>query len=141
MDFTLSQVKALTHFIEPFESTGFRFSTYSPPVQDKDGYWCSGHNAVSLTGDAFVQALIDNGWGTVNFDWPTFVNGPEYRGLVKAPDGFDDATSEQIAKVITSILRRDRFADGWLTSAFEDGTVLRMLKRLKVIETEMEVRS
>lgn len=138
MNFSLNQITSLTSFIDSFEDPAFQFSVNWPAVKDSDGYWVSGHTVINPVGRAFVKALIDNGWGIVNFDWGTFVNSSEYQELMMVPNGFNQATPEQIAKVITSILRSDRFSPGWLDNSVNDGTVLRILQRLKMIESQIE---
>ncbi|MDX9694302.1 MAG: DUF6508 domain-containing protein [Bacteroidales bacterium] len=72
-------------------------------------------------------ALIDELKLIVVFDWMSWKEGKQmlddknYEGL--------DAVA--LCKLITTIVRADRFSEGYLLSAFEDGDMLTILKELK----------
>ena len=45
------------------------------------------------------------------------------------PDGLRSASADQIANLLTTVVRRDRFVEGGLAAAFESGLILAILER------------
>ena len=64
-------------------------------------------------GDAFRAALGRGGWVINGFDWRTWLEGDEGRTLRDGPDAMADATPEQLARLLTAIVRSDRFVEGF----------------------------
>jgi hypothetical protein len=64
------------------------------------------------------------------FDWMTWIATPEAAALMTA-DGTRRATADDISKLLTTLVRRDRFVEGTLDFAFESGLMLRILERAK----------
>lgn len=63
------------------------------------------------------------------FDWKTWKEGSEIINDVNFDYSSLDTTS--LCKLITIIIRRDRFHDGYMVSCFESGTVLKIINSLK----------
>lgn len=65
----------------------------------------------------------------INFDWGSWFEGRE----ISADDNFDYNTIDipTKCKLITGIVRSDRFCDGALISAFKSGLILKILKSIK----------
>ena len=57
------------------------------------------------------------------------------------PGVLEDATPEQLERLLTVLIRQERFVDGALESAFESGLLVRILKRAAVLakDTALEV--
>lgn len=65
----------------------------------------------------------------LNFDWGKWSEGQE---ILKHEDqDFKSLDNLTLCKLITMIVRADRFADGFLISNFENGKVLKILKALE----------
>ena len=77
----------------------------------------------------FRQALYDNGW-VFSFDWPAWQD--EARKLVDA-GGLETADVETLRKLLTLLCRKERFCEGTLAGAFEEGLIVSILKRLREI--------
>jgi len=64
----------------------------------------------------------------VSFDWPAWEEG---RKMANDPDfDFDSVDIPTKCKLITAVIRNDRFADGALVRAFESGLILKILKSI-----------
>jgi hypothetical protein len=64
------------------------------------------------------------------FDWMTWIATPEAAALMTA-EGTRGATAEDISKLMTTLVRRDRFVEGTLDAAFESGLLLAILERAR----------
>ena len=65
----------------------------------------------------------------VTFDWPEWEEG---RKIISDPDfDFDTTSVPAKCKLMTAIIRNDRFCEGALIQAFESGLMLRILKSIK----------
>ena len=92
-----------------------------------------GYDSLTPLASSFVEATYNNGWVLTDFDWSSYCRSTEYKRLVFGDDGLIDASAEQLAQILTTVIRRDRFAPGWLVSAYSDGLLIRILKRLQTI--------
>lgn len=69
-----------------------------------------------------IQIIIDFNWGSWN----------EGRKLISNPDTDIDAIDiPTLCKLITAIVRNDRFCEGALAARFEDGTILKILTSIQ----------
>ena len=65
----------------------------------------------------------------VSFDWPSWEEGQK---MLNDPGfDFDSIDIPTKCKLITAIIRNDRFADGTLVQAFESGLILEILKSIQ----------
>jgi hypothetical protein len=72
-------------------------------------------------------------WIVVGFDWRTWLGTPEGRALRDEPDAIASATPEQIAWLVTAIVRSDRFVEGSIEGAFDSGLLARISRRAAVL--------
>ena len=65
----------------------------------------------------------------INFDWGSWDDGRE----IVSDDNFDYDTIDipTRCKLITAIVRNDRFCEGALVEAFESGLILKLLKSIE----------
>jgi len=65
----------------------------------------------------------------ISFDWGAWEEGRK----IASNDDFDFDTLDipEKCKLITAIVRNNRFCDGVLVSAFESGLILRILKSIE----------
>ena len=72
----------------------------------------------------------------IGFDWPSWDEG---RAMLQDTEfDFDSVDLETKCKLITAIVRNDRFNDGAIASTFRSGL---MLKILRSIKKEVEAKS
>lgn len=65
----------------------------------------------------------------VHFNWSQWVEGSTWMRN-PAADKYDGLTVEFILKLFTALIRSDRFHEGALLAAFDDGTVPKLVQRL-----------
>ena len=61
----------------------------------------------------------------VSFDWPAWELGK--RALNDEAHGYGDYDLETLCKLITTIVRAERFSEGFLPAKFADGSILKIL--------------
>ena len=85
----------------------------------------------------FVKSAYDHNWVQMDFDWPQWFQSREALMLRDDEATLARASAEQIAKLLTVIIRKDRFCEGELLAAFESGLILRIVRRVEaLLETE-----
>lgn len=80
-------------------------------------------------GAAFFDMAYDAGWVIADFDWVTWKATEEAQGFLSNVAAIGAADSVQLAKLITTITRQDRYCDGTLAWAFETGLLTAMATR------------
>jgi hypothetical protein len=75
---------------------------------------------------AFEQVLYGDGW-IVGFDWPEWQD--EGRRLVEG-NGVESADLDDLRRLLTVIFRKERFCEGTVAAAFDDGLLVRVLRRV-----------
>jgi hypothetical protein len=64
----------------------------------------------------------------ISFNWPEWDEGRE---IARTDFDFDTVNLVTKCKLITAIVRNDRFCEGALISAFESGLILKILKSIE----------
>jgi len=104
------------------------------------GEWCGGETDTSgaisvpwfeLSDDAqaFMSELRGGGWVFV-FDWRAWE--PEAQRLIDV-GGVEQADLSDLRRLLTLLVRSDRFVEGQLSWAMESGLITRILRRLQAI--------
>jgi hypothetical protein len=83
--------------------------------------------------DAFVFAASQGHWVRPEIRWSDFAVSEVYRRLRSDPSAVAMADVEQLACLLTTLIRGDRFNEGLLAGAFEDGTLLAIARRMAVL--------
>ncbi len=112
-------MKALAEFLPKFEAPEFRF-----------GRWESEWFSLSQDGHGFVSTCYETGWVQLGFDWPKWIGTREAARLRDDPAGIENASPEQLRRLLTALIRQDRFVEGLLGGAFESGLLLRIVRRV-----------
>jgi len=81
---------------------------------------------------AFVDAASRAGW-IVPFDWATWAESAEGQRLLGEPRHVAAATPDQLAKVLTTLIRGERFSEGTLSEALESGLLLAIARRAEAL--------
>ena len=80
----------------------------------------------------FEAMTYDVGW-VQDFDWMEWSRGPEAKRLMRNNASLAQATVDQIANIITTIVRSDRFSEGTLARSFEAGTLRALAERAETL--------
>jgi hypothetical protein len=127
-----------------------RLAAFLPMFEDREfrlGLWVGGrplphgmlHVPEFVLSDpavALVEAAYDAGWVLADFDWASWKNSAEARELTRDPQALARATHEQLAKLLTVLIRQDRFVDGTLAEAFDSGLLVAILRRADALRRE-----
>lgn len=71
----------------------------------------------------------DDGWILTDFDWPAWASSEEATTLRDDTGAIEQATEEQLAKLLTTVVRQDRFTDDSLERVVASGLLARILRR------------
>lgn len=115
-------------FLPRFQSPGFTAGTRRGGAAAEDGVlqlpW------VELSGDLrrFVATLYGQG-AIVVFDWASWAHSTGAR-LADDPGALARADIDDLRRLLTAIVRQDRFSEGSLLGAFDSGLIVRILERV-----------
>ena len=87
--------------------------------------------AASPLASQFVEMAYDTGWVLGDFDWPSWLESDEARSLLSEPSGISSATVDQLHKLLTALIRQDRYCEGALLGSFENGTLRSIATRAR----------
>lgn len=126
---------AIARFAAIFSNPKFQFAIWHEPSPVKAGVFEMSYCALTHDADDFVQAAYDAGW-VKSFDWSSWVNTSEAQELNNSTSHISAASEEQISKLLTAHIRRDRFCEGALQSAFESGVLTAIVRRAEALLEE-----
>jgi len=125
--FTHKDWQPLIELIPKIENTS-KFGEWAGGEKDKEGNiqfpYCIPTKIVSQ----FLE-IVYNMPIIINFDWGSWEEGWEM--LNNKDYNFDTLDLPTKCKMITAIVRSDRFCEGALVSAFESGLILKILKSIE----------
>ena len=81
------------------------------------------------TAKAFRAAVGRGDWIITGFDWMTWLRTGDAQALRDHPEAVADASPDQLAMLLTAIIRSDRFVEGSIEGAFESGLLSRIARR------------
>lgn len=119
-------------FLRVFEKEDFIFSVIHPPVE-RDGFWTHAHDELSKPALDFIQALYKSGAIDPKFLDRTVISDERSYRLRNDNDEIKSASLFELAHVLTFLTRAERFTPGTITSAYNSGLIIRILKRLSVL--------
>jgi hypothetical protein len=130
-------LEVLADFAPVFADPDCRFATWSDAgtVVDPESIRLS---YVELTDVAarFLQTCAEQGWVRPDIDWRAWRGTPDARRLHDDPAALAAATSDDLAHLLTALVRGDRFDEGELLDAFESGLLLRIAERAARLAAE-----
>jgi hypothetical protein len=117
-----------------FASHAFTFGQWVPSTTRDDGVIELGWFEMSDEAQAFVAEMYDLGW-VYEFDWGRWLGSEAGRRLSSGPEAVTSATAADLAKLLTAIIRSERFSDGSIAGAFESGLLLAICRRAQALAT------
>ena len=73
--------------------------------------------------EEFIEMAYDTGWVRGNFDWSRWTGTSEGQRYLTDPSSIAATTSRQLQKIITALLRSEKFCEGAMLQAFESGII------------------
>ena len=127
----MERLRGLVPFLSKFGEPGFEFGHVCSMV---DSY-------LSPIAIDFVCTCAKFGWigkdfnGTEWEGWVDWKDSDEARRLCDDPNALDSATPGQLGRLLTALIRQDRFVTGALIDAFQSGLLVKVLRRVAVLAT------
>ena len=124
-------LRALAEFLPKFETAW--------GLEDSQSFDLSKQSFDLLTD--FIDTCYRIGWILYpGFRWSTWITSPEAIRLHGDPAVLEQATIEQLQKLLTYLCRQDRFCEGVLDSAFKSGLLVRILRRIAALAANPPVK-
>ena len=117
----------LARHLEAFERPGFSFGTWEPSHTDLEGVIHVNWYRFSPQAEAFLADVRAGGWVTP-FDWPAWLASPEGSAL-RQPQAVPHASAADLERLLTAIVRSDRFTEGSIAGACESGLLTAIVRR------------
>jgi hypothetical protein len=106
------------------------------PEADQDDRLHGSSVAYADLVDRFQHQAYEDGWVLRDFDWPAWARSADAAALRDDPAVLARATPAQIARLLTVLIRQERFAEGSLDAAFATGVVQRVVDRAAVLAAD-----
>ena len=138
-DWTLRErLAALAGFRTAFERESFQFATQVPAKADGD-LIVLGWTSLGAEAGRFHQMVDDYGWVRM-LDWVAWRDTAAGTRMMHDPDAMACATEDDLARVLTTCCRADRFCEGYLADAYKAGLIGRVVLRAGQLLTALEAR-
>jgi hypothetical protein len=132
------RLHCLAAFLPIFEQPDFTFGSWSGSNEGEPNVITMPYFMFSRDANAFVQSAYDLGWVQRGFNWPEWTHTPEARDLRDDPKKMTRATPDQLSRLLTVIIRQERFCEGSIESAFESGLLTAICRRAAHLESETD---
>jgi len=118
----------LARWGDEFARPGFSFGEWVPARKDEAGvihmgWYEQNEVAVRFVGDMYQLGFVHA------FDWMTWLGTPEGKRFRRGPEAVATAGADDLARLLTAIIRGERFSDGELAGAHESGILLAIARR------------
>jgi hypothetical protein len=134
-----SRLAALGGFVEELESAGYSAGRWHPTERtspDSD-VLTLGWYELSDRALEFVKSVAGNGW-VEPFDWPAWAQTDEARSLRDDRQALANASPDQLKRLLTTLVRGDRFSEGTLAWAFDTGLMAAIARRARTLSETVE---
>jgi hypothetical protein len=122
----------LAGWADEIDTPGFAAGTWDGGTADASGvihmpYVVYPDRVHAFTADLARAGLVHP------VDWMTWAGTPRGVALLRDPSAVAGATAEELALLLTTIVRSERFGDGEIEAAFERGVVQAAARRAQVL--------
>jgi len=131
------RLRLLADLVPILESGDADFGRWELPPP-RDGVYSLGWYEFGPTAAAFSAAVGRGGWVITGLDWGMWLQTDEGTALRDRPEALAAAGPDQLARLLTAIVRSDRFVEGSIAGAFESGLLARIAQRAAALLTELE---
>jgi hypothetical protein len=122
------RLRALADVLPVLEAPDADFGHWELPPP-RDGVESLGWFEFGPAADTWRAAVAAGSWVVAGFDWRTWLAGAEGQALRDGPEAVRTATPDQLASLLTAIVRSDRFVEGSIAGAFESGLLAAISRR------------
>lgn len=133
MHITIEALRALGAFADELATPGLEFGAWEGGDRSADGSISMPYVTYGERADAFRRVAAGGGFVTPLADWTNWSRTPEWLAFRADPSLIATATPEQLAKLLTTFIRGDRFNEGAFLGAFESGHLLAIARRARAL--------
>jgi hypothetical protein len=126
------RLRALAAWAEAVERPGFAVGGWAGGERDADGAIRMPFVEFSPEGRRFVEEMYAHEW-VYPFDWMAWASTPEAQVLIADPRQIAGASAEDLARLLTTVIRGDRFSEGEIAGAYERGTLTAIALRARAL--------
>ncbi|MEO8272884.1 MAG: DUF6508 domain-containing protein [Chloroflexota bacterium] len=116
------------------KDSGAEFGQWAPSRQSEPGVWTMPYVEYGSLERAFREASI--GWIRPDINWVAWASTDAAVAMRKEPDRLARATPEELAHLLTALVRGDRFNEGLLLDACKEGLLARIARRAAALAIE-----
>lgn len=136
-DTLAARLEALASLLPEFEAGGFACGEWRGGEEQRPGVIAMPWFALSEPVRRFVRTTYDEEWVLSDFAWTSWADTPEAQTLREDRDALAQATPEQLAKLLTMLIRRNKFVEGALAGDCESGLLTAVLRRADRLRREL----
>ena len=125
------RLRPLAEILPLLEAPDFVAGHWHDSYRRADGVLIMPWYELSPAAAAVVRAAGASGLMLPGFDWPSWAKTPEASALHGDRAVLAQATPDQLAKLMTALIRQDRFNEGALGDSFESGIMTAIARRAK----------
>jgi hypothetical protein len=122
------RLRSLAELVPILEAPDADFGHWETPPA-RDGVHSLGWFESGPAAERWRTAVGRGGWVIQGFDWRSWLETDDGRALRDRPEAVAAADTEQLAKLLTAIVRSDRFVEGSIEGAFHSGLLARISRR------------
>jgi hypothetical protein len=123
------RLERLAAFRAAFRNTDSRIGQHTEAVESEPGHLTMPYWSYTENVEAFIELAYEDGWVRSDVNWGEWMGTDEAAALRDDPSAIERATPDQLAKLLTVVIRQERFVEGAIASAFEAGLIERILER------------
>jgi len=127
-DFSKEDLKALADFWPVFADPKFLWEKEKNVKSKVRSEFIIPQKIWDPEATAFHKMVYKQRW-VVDFDWTGWVETKQFREMMEKSDGIEAANPVKLAKLITSLVRKERFCEGTLSEASRSGLLERITRR------------
>lgn len=132
-----ARLEALAALVPVLEAPDAAFGRWEAQWEDAEGRIHLPYFVPGPACEAFGAAVGRGGWVIFGFDWPAWASTAEAQALRRDPAALAAATPDQLARLLTALVRSERFSEGTLDEAFESGLLARIARRAASLALEL----
>ena len=122
------QLLRLARWGDEFARPDFSLGEWVPARKDEAGVIQMGWYEQNEVARRFVSEMYQLGF-VHNFDWMAWLGTPGAKRYLTGPEAVATADADDLARLLTAIIRGERFSDGELEGAHESGILLAITRR------------
>lgn len=130
-------LSSLAAFLPVFEAPDFKFAFWTDPEEAEPGVITLPESILSMPAMEFIDSAYAMDWVIHDFDWSEWMQTPEATALRDDTVVLKRANPDQLAKLLTVLIRQDRFVEGSLAEAFDSGLLTAILRRAAALAEEL----